>query len=529
MVRRTYRGHAKEDLEEVTTYSLVHVLRASSPIPFFVVRKKPFAACVGMVLVASVISASTVASAPVGQPWQLDRINQRTLPLDGNSSFGSLTGEGVTIYVVDSGTNIAHEQFGGRVVAGLDPLTERDVDIVNPLSSDCNGHGTHVAALAAGSTVGVARGATVVSVRVLDCDGEGDVSDVVTALKWIRGHHVGGTPAVVNLSLGVDRGDEGRTIDDQVEALLAEGVVVTIAAGNGDSYGRYNSCEISPAHVPGALTVGAIAINDAFTTYSGFGPCLDVLAPGGTSSVGVESAWFSSPTAYDVDAGTSMASPLVAGYAALLAQQQPGLCADDISDAIVSRATIGVVTAVDPLTANRLLFVDTAPVPASVPGVPTNVVISTGGQALGVSWDAPCDGGSPIMGTRVALVRNGKVVKRTTVGPGVSTVRFSNLAVGSQYSVVVKASNALGEGVATSRFTAPAVRTLRHGQTLALDSVARIGGDLRLQWRVSAGSARVCRMASNGTKIQLLRAGTCRVGLRTIRNGPVVARSFRVS
>ena len=495
---------------------------------YLVMRKLLTVTGVIAIGLTSVVSTSA-SSAPLGQPWHLDRINQRTLPLDGNLSMGPLTGQGVTVYVVDSGVNLTHEQFGGRALAGLDELTHDNNDPVSPASSDCNGHGTHVAALASGSTVGVAPGSTVISVRVLDCDGEGRVPYVVAALKWVRGHHVGNTPAIVNLSLGVDIGDEGSSIDEQVRALLAEGVVVTIAAGNGDSYGRYNSCDIAPAHVEGALTVGAVAINDAFTTYSGFGPCVDILAPGGTSSTGIESAWIGGTSAYDIDAGTSMASPLVAGYVAQLLQQQPGLCPAQISDAVVSRATTGVVTALDATTANRLLFIDTTPVALARPGMPSNVIASTGNGTLAVSWDAPCDGGSPITSTRVALVRNGRVVKKTTVGPGVTSVRFSNLPNGVRYSVVVKAKNALGEGVATSRYATPIVRSLRHGQTLTTTSVARFGGDLSLKWRVSSGSARICRLVSGGTKISFLRAGTCRVALRTITNGPAAVRNLRIS
>ena len=475
------------------------------------------------------VSVPGASSLPVTQPWQLDRINQRTLPLDANSTLSSLTGRGVTIYVVDSGVNMQHEQFGGRALPGADPITAGGFGAVSPPSSDCDGHGTHVAALAAGSTVGVAPGATVVAVRVLDCDGEGRVTDVVEALRWVRGHHRGGTPAVVNLSLGVDIGDEGSDIDAQVRALLAEGVVVTIAAGNGDSYGRYNSCDIAPAHVEGALTVGAVAINDAFTAYSGFGPCVDLLAPGGTSSTGIESAWIGSPAAYELDAGTSMASPLVAGYAALLAQQQPGLCADDISAAVVARATPGVVTALDAQTANRLLFVDTAPVAAGVPGEPSHVVMSTSANSITVSWHPPCDGGSPVTSTRVALVSNGRVVRRITVGAGVTSATFTGLSLGARYSVVVKAKNALGEGTATSRVSAPPVQRLRAGRTLAVSSVARIAGDLALKWNVSSGSKRVCRLSTGGTRITFLRAGTCRVALRTIANGVPVVRNFRVS
>jgi len=176
-----------------------------------------------------------------------------------------------------------------------------------------------------------------------------------------------------------------------------------------------------------------------------------------------------------------------------------------------------------------LLFVDTAPVAAGVPGQPSNVVLSTGGSSLGVSWDAPCDGGSAITSTRVALVRNGTVVKKVNVGPGVTSTRFTNLPVGAQYSVVVKAVNAIGEGIATPRYSAPKVRYLRANSYVAITAIAKMGGDLSLKWRVSSGSSRVCRLTSGGTKVHFMRSGTCRVALRTIDDGPAVARNLRVS
>ena len=132
---------------------------------------------------------TNAASAPLPSPWQLDRINQRTLPFDSNVSMGALTGAGIDIYIVDSGVLASHEQFGGRVLPGIDIPTDLGDSVVSPATTDCDGHGTHVSALAAGSTVGVATGARIIAVRVLDCDGGGNVEDVVTALKWIRGHH----------------------------------------------------------------------------------------------------------------------------------------------------------------------------------------------------------------------------------------------------------------------------------------------------------------------------------------------------
>ena len=173
---------------------------------------------------------SGVASAPVTTPWHLDRLNQVALPLDGNSALGALTGAGIDVYIIDTGVRGTHEQLAGRVVPGIDIPTQNGDAPVNPPTSDCDGHGTHVAGLAAGSTVGVAPQARIISVRVLDCAGDGSIADVVDALRWVRGHHRSGVAAIANLSLGVDLGDDGAEIDEQVLAMIKEGIVVTVAA-----------------------------------------------------------------------------------------------------------------------------------------------------------------------------------------------------------------------------------------------------------------------------------------------------------
>jgi subtilisin family serine protease len=480
------------------------------------------------VLLFSGVSTTAATSAPVPTPWHLDRINQQQLPLDSNATLSALTGAGINIYIVDSGVLATHEQFGGRVVPGIDIPTSLGDSVVNPETSDCDGHGTHVSALAAGSTVGVAPQARIIAVRVLDCDGGGNVNDVVEALKWIRGHHQSGVASIVNLSLGVDVGDNGRAIDTQVAALIEEGVVVTVAAGNGDENGQsVNACNIAPGDVPRALTVGATTITDSMATYSNSGPCIDLLAPGGTSQRPVLSAWKTSPTAYDNDVGTSMASPLVAGYAALLAQQQPGLCTDQIANAIVARATPGVLTGVSSTTPNRLLFINTAPIDAGVPGQPSHVVTTIDNASVVASWDAPCDGGSPITSTTVSLLRGGKVLARKTVAPGTTAVRFSGLKNNYKYQVVIKARNAVGEGVATHRVTTGMVRSLRVGLNTPLTYVATFGGDLELGWNVAASSRSICRVM--GVNVRFLRPGTCKVGLRTNAGGTPVLRSLRVS
>ena len=476
------------------------------------------------------IPASLALTAPVGPPWHLDRINQAKAPLDGNSALGPLTGEGIDIYIVDTGVRTTHEQILGRVLPGIDIPTDKGTSKVDPVTSDCDGHGTHVAGLAAGSTVGVAPRARVIAVRVLDCNGDGEVADVVNALQWVRVHHRSGVAAIVNLSFGVDLGDDGTSIDREVQALIDEGVVVTVASGNGDSAGRpIDACKIAPGDVPDALTVGAIGSADFVSYYSNNGPCVDLYAPGGDRLRALESSWKDSDTDYEFDVGTSMASPLVAGYAALLAQQQPGLCATTISQAIIDRSTKGVINGMTPDSLNRLLFVDTAPVVATAPGEASHVMITTDSQSLVVSWDSPCDGGSALTSTKVSLLRNGKVVKRADVPVGTNAVRFSGLALGKKYQVVIKASNAIGEGIATRRITSMAVRKIIAGQSVDTAALGSLTSELPLIWSVSKASAKVCRLQSSPSRLVTLRKGTCRVGLRGIEGQNAVVRSLRIS
>ena len=478
---------------------------------------------------ASQIPATMAFTAPIGIPWHLDRINQAQLPLDGIGVAGPLTGSGIDVYVVDTGTRSTHEQLVGRVTPGIDIPTENGSSKVDPVASDCDGHGTHVAALAAGSTVGVATQARVISVRVLDCNGDGEVSDVVHALQWVRAHHRSGVAAVVNLSFGVDLGDDGTSIDREVKALIDEGVVVTVASGNGDAAGRpIDACKIAPGDVPDALTVGAVGISDTVSYYSNNGPCVDLYAPGGDRTRGLESAWKDSDTEYEFDVGTSMASPLVAGYAALLAQQQPGMCATSISRAIVDRSTKGVILGMTADSLNRLLFLDTAPIAATTPGKASHVIITTDSQSLVVSWDPPCDGGSVLTSTRVSLLRNGKVVKRVKVPVGTNTVRFTGLALGKNYQVVVKASNEFGEGIATSRITTVAVRRIYAGQSIAPSAIGSLTSDLPLIWSVSQSSKNVCRLKSTPLRLVTLRRGTCRIRLRGIAGQDPVTRTLRI-
>ena len=480
------------------------------------------------VVVGSVVMGAGVSrSAPVGVLWNLDRINQSALPLDGNSSFGPLNGTGVDVYVVDTGVRATHEQLAGRVVAGLDVPTENGDDPVDPLSSDCDGHGTHVASTIAGTTTGIAPQARIISVRVLDCNGDGEVADVVKALEWIRAHHASGRTAIANMSLGVDLGDNGDSIIEMVRELIADGVIMVVAAGNGDTSGKgIDACRIAPGSEPLSFTVGAVAKNDSVTPYSNYGACVDIWAPGGDRSSPVTAAWFRADTDYMGDIGTSMAAPHVSGVLALLAQQQPTLCPTQYTDAVVERSTKNAVLGLDATSLNRLLLADASPITSlSVPGTPSNVVVSPDSGSLLVGWDPPCDGGSPLTKYVVSVLSRGKVVKRVAVDPGRTAARVRGLLAGKKYAVVVKAVNAVGEGASTARLVSSKVGALRVGTRWNWS--AGITNDTGSDIAVTSLTPRKCRV-SGGTIVPLS-TGLCRYSVRVKDTQSDIVRTIIVS
>jgi subtilisin family serine protease len=495
--------------------------------------KRWTALCVGALL-GAVIAQSSAQSAPVGVSWHLDRINQQALPLDGVVDHGPLTGSGIDIYIVDTGVRATHEQLVNRVFAGLDVRTTDGSSVVDPPGSDCDGHGTHVAGLAAGSTVGVATQARIISVRVLDCNGSGEVPDVVPGLRWVRAHHRSGVAAIANLSFGVDLGDDGATIDEEVRALINEGVVVTVAAGNGDDKGKpYDACKIAPGDVAGALTVGAVSVSDAVAYYSNDGACIDLYAPGGDRSRMIESSWSSpeknSDSEYGFDVGTSMASPLVAGYAALLAQQQPGLCVTSIANAIVARATPGVITGLTATSPNKMLFLELSPIAATAPGRASHISVTTDYRSLVVNWDSPCDGGSAITSSTVSLLLNGKVIRKMIADGTKRSVRFEGLQNGTKYKIQIASTNEIGAGKKSFAVTTMKVRSVVRGQSVKLDDIGFIHGPWTTEWSVDTSSRSICKVKNSTQRLIALKRGTCRVLLRAIADQKPVLHRIRIN
>ena len=268
--------------------------------------------------------------------WGLDRVDQRNLPLSGSYQW-THDGTGVTAYIIDTGIRPTHNEFGGRASIGADFIGDGRNGI------DCHGHGTHVAGTVGGAEYGIARATTLVAVRVLNCAGSGSNGGVIAGIDWVRTNAA--KPAVANMSLG---GGFSSALNLAVKNAVDAGVVFVVAAGNNNA----NACNASPAAEPTALTVGATISSDARASYSNFGTCVDLFAPGSS----ITSAWNTTNTATNTISGTSMASPHVAGVAALYLSANPNASPAAVESAIEGGATPNKVTNPGTGSPNLLLY-----------------------------------------------------------------------------------------------------------------------------------------------------------------------------
>jgi subtilisin family serine protease len=277
---------------------------------------------------------------PSPPSWGLDRIDQKALPLNQSYAYPDTAGQGVTAYIIDTGVRITHSDLGGRASYGYDAIDNDNT------AQDGHGHGTHVAGTVAGNSYGVAKKAKIVGVRVLDNSGSGTTEQVVAGIDWVTANAV--KPAVANMSLG---GGVDTVLDDAVRRSIASGVTYAVAAGNETD----NAANHSPARVAEAITVGATTSTDAKASYSNYGAGLDLFAPGSS----ITSSWNTSDTATNTISGTSMATPHVAGAAALYLAANPTASPAQVSTALTTAATPNVVTSPGTGSPNRLLYTGT--------------------------------------------------------------------------------------------------------------------------------------------------------------------------
>jgi subtilisin family serine protease len=336
-------------------------------------------------------------------PWGLDRVDQRSVPLNNAYSYAR-TGSGVHVYVIDTGIRASHADFGGRASADYDSMYD------GQNGNDCHGHGTHVAATIGGTNYGVAKGVSLHGVRVLGCNGIGTVSTAVEGIDWVTANHA--SPAIANMSMGAAA---SPLMDFAVQGSIDSGVTYVVAAGNAAS----DACQVSPARLPAAITVGASDSNDTRAAFSNFGSCVDLFAPG----VGITSAWAWNDTASFTASGTSMASPHVAGAVALYLEDHTTSTPAQTTADLMGDATSGTMNPMGDGSPNLMLF--TAPNgPTAADAVVSGRVVNNDGRAL--------------KGVRLVLQRASDGETRVALTNTFGYFRFDALDVSEVYTMHVQ-------------------------------------------------------------------------------------------
>ncbi|MDD4857775.1 MAG: S8 family serine peptidase [Candidatus Krumholzibacteria bacterium] len=436
-----------------------------------------------------------MSTTQTGATWGIDRIDQTALPLSGTYTY-NYTGSGVKAYIIDTGILYTHTDFGGRAIYGVDEISSSNGGV------DQNGHGTHVSGTVGGTTYGVAKGVTLVAVRVLDASGSGTTSGVVAGIDWVTSNHASGELAVANMSLG---GAASTTLDNAVIAAINDGVTFCVAAGNNGAL----ASNYSPARVAAAITVGATSSTDVFASWSNYGSAVDVNAPG----VSIKSDYYTSTTATATMSGTSMASPHVTGVAALYLAQFPTATPATIHAAIVAAATPNVITSIKTGTPNLLLY-SLFGTP-TVPSAPTLSSPTNGATAVSTSPTLSWAASSGATSYRYQVSTSSDFsVTLYDASTSSTSVALSVLAASTTYYWRVNATNTAGTSdwssvysftTASSSGSAPSAPTLI-SPTNGATSVSRTP---TLSWAASTGATSYSYQVSTSSSFSTIaRSGT---------------------
>lgn len=439
--------------------------------------------------------------------WGLDRIDQQSKTPDNTYNYPVDGGKGVRVYIVDTGVAANNPDFDGRMLPGFDALGS---DLSN---TDCHGHGTHVAGTVAGTKFGVAKAASIVPVRVLGCSGSGTTSGILKAMDWILANNPAGTPALISMSIG---GPGQPLFNAGIKKIYDAGILPIVAAGNSNA----DACKYSPAGAPEALTVGASDINDNRASYSNYGDCVDIFAPGSS----IISASATNPTGSATMSGTSMATPHVSGLAALYLAQNPTATPAQIVTALRDNGILNAINNAQSQYGNILInnnFIRGAapvtPNPNPVLNAPDQVasiaVTSTTANSGTVSWvDGASNGGSPITGHVIRALAPGEIyaIANSVRGANVTSYTLTGLDANTNYTFSVYAYNDIGSGKVSAGViaktavgvpTAPAGLAAKPGSsTASLTWTTSNDGGSPITWfEVETYSATTAKWTTAGT------------------------------